>query len=315
MSGSGKRCDFECNTASEEEEYVHTAARRSFGCPSDQSPSPSHTRSRRRLGSRTRADTLPRGLYIPGVNTPHPVVASDVSRASLRFVGDSESRAEIELPVFDTSTLASAAVARASGETDPSLSWLFSLEETCPEAVSSYFEIRSALVVAHNLSFVSPSHLRQELAQAELLQGVEARHRNVLHRQVELQAQLCEQEQVVEALCQQLTLSRRRAAVLTLARGDCHTNEGGDLDLSKIEILKHQVELLVAENLRLSDINEDILDANEQLRVAFDTAGERLKQAREFQDQVLPLILRDLAERRRQVRGSRHSRPGAGALP
>ena len=185
MSGSGKRCDFECNTASEEEEYVHTAARRSFVCPSDQSPSPSHTRSRRRLGSRTRADTLPRGLYIPGVNTPHPVVVNDVSRASLRFLGASESRAEIELPVFDSSTLASSAVARARGETDPSLSWLFSLEETNPEVIDSFFEVRTALVAAHNLSFASPTHLRQELAQAELLQGIEARHRDVLHHLAE----------------------------------------------------------------------------------------------------------------------------------
>ena len=306
MSGGGKQSDgFNCGSESESEERVHTAARRLISRPVEPAPSPQRTNTRRRLCSRLVASTLPSRLYIPGVNIARPAAENRLPRASLRFVADSTSRAEIELPVFDSSTLASAAVARASGETDPSLSWLFALEESHSEAVHSHFEIRAALVAAHNLSFPSPSHLCQELAQAELLQGVEARHRDTLHLLAEQQVRNREQEQVISDLILQVDTANRIAAALTLPRGHCDIDEGGDLDLSEIEKLKHQVDLLVAENLRLTDFNVDLLDANDQLREAFDTAGERLAQARAFQDRVQPLILRDLLDRRRQALASR----------
>ena len=200
---------------------MHTAARRLISRPVEPAPSPQRTNTRRRLCSRLVASTLPSRLYIPGVNIARPTAENRLPRASLRFVADSTSRAEIELPVFDSSTLASAAVARASGETDPSLSWLFALEESHSEAVHSHFEIRAALVAAHNLSFPSPSHLCQELAQAELLQGVEARHRDTLHLLAEQQVRNREQEQVISDLILQVDTANRIAAALTLPRGYC----------------------------------------------------------------------------------------------
>ena len=202
-----------------------------------------------------------RRLHIPGVNVAraHPCPpARALPVPTIDFVHGHRTGNPINFPVFANETVAAALLARVKGEYVLDNAWLFELDQTCrasderdSSSADSFFEIRAAIVALNRTAFRS---LDRDTAcyhqHSELLRGIEARHRDVLHHRAVDQLRIAELEALTRDLIERLD-------VKPPVKQEHPPPIGDEFELNDI---KANLTLVIRQNIKLASAQREILD-------------------------------------------------------
>ena len=201
-----------------------------------------------------------RRLHIPGVNVAraHPCPpARALPVPTVDFVHGHRTGNPINLPVFGNEIVAAALLARVNGEYELDNAWLFELEQTSRStdagdtaSADSFFEIRAAIAALNRTAFRS---LDRDTAcyhqHTELLRGIEARHRDVLHHRAADQLRIAELEALTRDLIERLDVGP--------VKQEHPPPIGDEFELNDI---KANLTLVIRQNIKLASAQREILD-------------------------------------------------------